>query len=181
MTKKTLFFVAALIPEPFRDEVRAFQEYASEHFHSVAALRIMPHITLVPPFDASEAQVDKITDALKYVGNSQKQFEISLNGFGSFGKHVIYIQVTGAKELKVLADALGDALRKRGVPVKQETRLIHPHVTVAYKDLGTEVFDEAFGHFSHLPFSGKFVLDSFMLLRFQHGHWREMQAFPLAE
>jgi len=175
MTRKSLYFVATLIPEPWRSEISVFQEYADEHFHSKAALRTPPHITLIPPFHATEDQYMQITDALSEVCEIQRRFEISLDGFNSFGKRVIYIQVSPVTELKALADLISQALRSRKVSFKTEDRHYHPHVTIAYKDLGTEVFDEAYTHYRQTQFSATVAVESVTLLRHQHGRWHVVE------
>jgi 2'-5' RNA ligase len=177
MTQKSLYFIAVVIPEPVRTEVRAFQEYTSEHFHSKAALHIPPHITLVPPFWVKDHQRVLITQALEGVCNTQEYFEVSINGFGSFGNRVIYLHVLSIAALGALAADLHKALHSKGLDVNTESRNYHPHITVAYKDLGSEVFDEAFAHFRHVQFSGTFKAENLTLLRHQHGKWHASEEF----
>lgn len=178
--KKALFFVAIVIPDPAAREIRSLQQYAATQFSSHAALRLPPHITLVPPFIAGENQTDQVVNALGLVAHVQARFNVDLQGFGYFGKKVIYINVTAEADLGAQASGLIDALQQSGLPVKTEERLYHPHITVAYKDLKPEFFDRAITYYRETGFARKFEVQGYTLLRKDGGGWKQFRdiAFP---
>lgn len=176
--KKALYFVAIVIPEPIASEVRVLQEYIAAHFESKAALRSPPHITLVPPFSAEESQIDHLSKTIRSLaGTMRSDVQIDLDGFGKFGKRVVFVHIKPNSALTDIAALTSEALRDNGFAIKEEHREYHPHVTVAFKDLKPVMFDQVWSYLSAMEMKHTFAAHSLALLSLQEGSWRIMKTF----
>jgi len=107
-----------------------------------AASRIVPHVTLVPPFEVDDPALLK--DDLASIARSTPAFTVAADGFGYFGDRVWYVdldQVPPLCALKEAAEAVvrWHAVRLMGHRPGNET---HFHVTLAYKDVTPALFLE---------------------------------------
>src|SRR4051812_9636997 len=88
---QNLYFIAIIPPEPVYSEVKEFQHHIAKKYHSRGALKPPSHITLIPPFQQPPS---KEIDLIKFIKNfaaARSKFELSVDGFGSFGVGVIYV------------------------------------------------------------------------------------------
>lgn len=171
MSRKALFFVAICLPEPTAGEVRKLQQDAATHFQSRAALRSPAHITLVPPFSTSEDRIEVIAQAIGNVASTQKPYEIALDGFGHFGNRVIFLKVNSQADMGQQAAVLLKVLQDIDLPLKTEDRAFHPHVTIAFKDLRRQYFEDAYSYFKGIQFSHHFTARDYTLLKREEGRW----------
>ncbi|HQR28182.1 MAG TPA: 2'-5' RNA ligase family protein [Nocardioides sp.] len=128
--------VALAIPEPWGQQL---QDYRTSVGEATAAL-IPAHITLVPPVDVPEAELEEIQDHLAHVALTVPRFQVQLRGTGTFRpvSPVVFVAVAaGGDGCEQLADAL-----RRG-PLGVELQFpYHPHVTIAHH-LPDEALDRA--------------------------------------
>jgi 2'-5' RNA ligase len=171
MTKKSLYFIAMVVPAPIGTEIREIQNYVSTHFHSKASLRSPPHITLVSPFAAGETDLTVITELIENHVLIIEPFQVVLDGFGRFSNRVIFVNVKVSTSLSDLARELTNAMMRGGLPVRQERREYHPHVTIAFKDLKPDMFRRAWNYFREAEFFRTFEASSITLLKHVDGRW----------
>ena len=138
--------VAIALPEPWASEL---QDYRTALGDETATL-IPTHITLVPPVDLTEDQIDAAEGHLEAAASSAEPFEIHLRGTGTFRpvSPVVFVTVVeGISSCEQLADAV-----RRG-PLEVDLRFpYHPHVTIAHH-LDDATLDRAFGELAHFECS----------------------------
>lgn len=82
------YFVALLPPGSIQDEVTAIKTDICQRFHSCAALKLPPHITLQPPFLYPVDQEHILTRVLSDCASKMPDLTIRLDGFGVFSPMV---------------------------------------------------------------------------------------------
>jgi 2'-5' RNA ligase len=168
--KKVLHFIAIVIPEPLASRIRMIQEYIATHFESKAALRSPPHITLVAPFYADDAGVQRIAEVLPQV-KEEHALNVRLKGFDHFGRRVVFVHVDPDPKLSGLASRLVRSLIDEGLDVKEETREYHPHVTVAFKDLTPRMYTHVWDYVQSIELEAELEIGQITLLRLHEGRW----------
>ena len=181
MATERLFFVALLPPENVQQKATKIKEYFSQVYHSRAALKSPPHITLQPPFKWNLADLPILQQHLQEFAQSKAPIPLSLDGFGSFRQRVIYINVIKTPELiaiqrqfwKYLESSLGiiDEMAKK--------RPFSPHLTVAYRDLTRDNFQKAWSEFTDKEFLFEFIIPQLTLLIHNGKHWQICDNFTL--
>jgi 2'-5' RNA ligase len=133
--------VAVAIPEPWATEL---QDYRTNVGDSMAAT-IPTHITLVPPTEVTDDELEKIEAHLTTAAADVPTFEVHLRGTGTFRpvSPVVFVSVVeGISQCEQLADAV-----RRGPLAVDLTFPYHPHVTIAH-DLDDAQLDQAFDELS---------------------------------
>ncbi len=138
--------------------------------------RLIPtHITLVPPTEVAEGDLDAITDHLEAAARSQEAFEVRLHGTGTFRptSPVVFIGVIAG-----IAGCIDLAAATCSGPLAIDTEFpYHPHVTVAHH-LAEEALDRAFTELA--GYETTFEVTEFWLYVHNEDHgWRPTRAFPL--
>jgi 2'-5' RNA ligase len=129
--------VAVAIPEPWATEL---QDYRTSVGDTMAAT-IPTHITLVPPTEVDDDELEKIGAHLAAVAADVQTFDVHLRGTGSFRpvSPVVFVGLAeGISKFEQLADAV------RSGPLAVDLHFpYHPHVTIAHH-LSEEQLDRAF-------------------------------------
>lgn len=163
--------VALAIPEPWASEL---QEYRTS-LGDLTATRIPTHITLAPPTEVAEADVEKLIDHLGTAASGVASFDIHLRGTGTFRPVSPVVFVTVAKGISQCEQL---AWRVRSGPLDVALQYpYHPHVTIAH-DLPDAVLDRAFRELA--GFECVFEAVEFHL--YSHDEekgWRPSRGFPL--
>ena len=179
MYKKELYFIALIPHNELRDDVRAVKERIRSAHGAGHALKSPAHITLQMPFKRAQADELVISDELRDFALGEKCFRIDLNGFGAFPPKVIYIRITDPDPVIGLHGRLKDVLLSRlGFMEDEIMRHVHPHITVATRDLTREAFREAWPGFMNEEFTGQFDVRSIFLLRHNGRNWEVLEEYP---
>ena len=129
--------VAVAIPEPWATQL---QDYRTGLGDTMAAT-IPTHITLVPPTEVTQEELEKIEAHLASVAAETLGFQVHLRGTGTFRpvSPVVFVSVVeGISRCEQLSDAV-----RRG-PLDVDLHFpYHPHVTIAHH-LSDEQLDQAF-------------------------------------
>jgi len=181
MSSKKHYFIAVLPPPPISAEINEIKNYIAEKFHSKAALRSPPHITLYMPFWWEEEE-EKLKDYLLKFAAEQTPLEIALKGFGAFPPRVIYIKIKAPHEFEILQFSLKDYLRdKPGIfNEKFFSRPFRPHLTVAFRDLTKIDFERAWLEFKNKQFNHRFKMNALCLLKHNGKHWEIDEEFKMS-
>lgn len=170
-----LFFIAIIPHKSLADEITAIKHDFAHRFDSRRALRIMPHITLAPPFKLFEGKRKGLIEWFGKLTFSVKPFDVSLNGFGAFDKAknpVIYINPEHSQSLidlqRQLTGKLQDLLPREKAFTEPH---FHPHMTVAYRDLKPEHFGRAWAEYQSKPFAAGFAVSAIHLLEHDGSKW----------
>lgn len=157
-----------------QQEVTAFKQIALTRFASGHALKSPPHITLIPPFLQDQEDFSSLQDFASLL----VPFTVRLNGFSRFDQRVIYVDVPIDESLIACQQALA-AFCTGQFNIKTDARPFHPHMTVAFKDLKSAVFSEAWRYFSGLDYKRNFIANAITLLRHTGERWQIMTEFSM--
>ena len=123
-----------------RDLVKqlAFDVSAKFHVKGVTDRRVVPHVTLVGPFSATDEK--RLVRTLDEVANDYDLVTFKLDGFRSFGnwltgKRVLAINVEPSSELNRLRSELVKRLAEFCQLDKHDKKEFKPHATIAFKDI----------------------------------------------
>jgi 2'-5' RNA ligase len=149
-----------IVNEKVKEEKRLFKN----NYDSGLSIGAHPHITLAA-FLAKESMEEKLTLLLQQVCDRHNQFSVSLNDFGGFPPHTIYIKVKNPKpfqNLKTSLKLVEDYLKKEGCPSIQYSG--KPHLTVARK-IVKDVYRTAIQTYGSRSFKELFVATELILLK----------------
>ncbi len=174
-----LYFIALLPGEELRERIRAVKERMRDEFGASHALKSPAHITLQKPFKMSGSGISAIRAALAELVLNEKPFPVTLDGYGSFPPRVIFISIADPAPARALHRRLTEMLAaKRCLPDDEIMHDLHPHITVATRDLSREAFREAWPQLKDEEFSGSFTVSSIFLLRHNGRYWETEREFP---
>jgi 2'-5' RNA ligase len=163
--------VAVAIPEPWATEL---QDYRASVGDTTAA-KIPTHITLVPPTEVDDEQLERIEHHLASAAEEVGGFLVHLRGTGTFRptSPVVFVSLAeGISQCEQLAEAV-----RRGPLAVDLAFPYHPHVTIAHH-LSDEQLDRAFDELA--DFECEFDVADFKL--YVHDDdlgWRPTRYFAL--
>ena len=124
------------------------------------------------PFRRPEADEKYIISTLKEFSNPQFSFEIKLDGFDCFTPRVIFIRVANHQPIIELHKKLNNVLSNNlNFNHKVLTHKLHPHMTIATRDLTEEAFNKAWPQYASKEFNASFKADSLFLLKHNGKYW----------
>lgn len=161
--------VAIAIPDPYGKELHDWREQLGDP----DAVKIPPHVTLLPPRGVPEIDLDTVVEHLEEVAGLARPFRLHLRGAATFRpvSPVVFVQlVQGMAEC---------ALLERGVrsgPLTGEVGFsYYPHVTVAH-ELDEGELDRALSELD--DYEADFEVTGFSLFeRARDGFWRPIREF----
>jgi 2'-5' RNA ligase len=163
--------VAVSVPDPWGEQLRAHRL----SFGDAQAGSIPTHITLLPPTDLSEGDLERVEKHLAGVAERMPAFPVHLRGTGTFRpvSPVVFVALaSGISQVELLAAAV----RSGPLDVPQAFPY-HPHVTVAH-DVPDAALDRAFTEL--VGFECAFEVSSFSLFRPDPGNgWVRCSSFEL--
>jgi len=170
---KALYYIAVVLPSPQADAVKILQNRAHTEYHSRAALRSPPHITLQAPFRLALDQVGVLKQVLTEFASSYSPVSIELDGFGCFPPRVVFVRVIENQALSLIQHDLIKTLTENQMvgSGEQGSRAFHPHITIAFRDLIQRHFRSLWGEVEHESFVGRFTAGGITLLRHNGKIW----------
>lgn len=160
-----LYCIVIIPPEPIYSETREFQEHFAEKYKSKAALKPPPHLTLIPPAMLASEKEAVIFRYLENIASNYEPFEVSIDGFGSFGVGVIYAELILTDPLRKLEKELSLSFYKKFHVERGPSHRFIAHITLAYKDLNPPMFAQAWEEFKDKLYRRKWTPDGITLLR----------------
>ncbi|MFD0933548.1 2'-5' RNA ligase family protein [Psychroflexus salinarum] len=168
----SMYFIALIPPEDLKNGITELKKEIANRFDSKHALRLPPHITLQIPFNVNEEDENKFIKQLEEFTKQHIPFRVVLSGFGSFNSKVIYIDVLHSRPIVELHEKLIEVTREFIEKKPEgEKKKMNPHITIAYRDLSKERFDEAWSEFSQRSFEAVFVAKSLFLFKHNGKSW----------
>jgi 2'-5' RNA ligase len=163
--------VSVAVPEPWGSELQRYRIEAGDE----TARQIPTHITLLPPHEVAEAQIDDVVTHLGEVATRTRPFRVHLRGTGTF-RPVSPVVFVGVVEGISACEQLESAVRQ-GPLVLERAFPYHPHVTVAHH-LPEHKLEQAFTELER--FDAAFdVHEVWMYLHDEVSGWQPTKAFPL--
>ena len=179
MNDAARYFLAIVPPEPVLSQVLSLKKEACRQFNSCAALKSPSHITLHMPFLWKEKKIDQLLGALSAFSTGIHYVDIRLNKIGHFGNRVIFLDPEANEDLLMLQSMLVKTVRLKLKLLNAEykDRAYQPHMTIAFRDLKKQVFDEAYEYFTQKKLSFRFQAKDFALLRHDGKQWHDYKRF----
>jgi 2'-5' RNA ligase len=176
---KTLYLVALLPPDPVFAETWALKQEVHQLTGSRNAVRLPPHITLIPPLRQDDAFEAACTAALTSFAATQPSFRVGLDGFAWFGGRTLFVRVSGAAALQRFHAALMAWCGTHLPAVQPETRPFTPHLTLATRDLPPAQVPALREQFAARSYAAEFAVYSLTLFRHDGQHWQARATFEL--
>ncbi len=176
-----LYFIALLPPPDLRETVRRLKEEMRDRFGAGHALKSPAHITLQMPFKRSSGSERRLAEGLAEFAGRQSPFTIRLSGFDCFAPRVLFVRVDNHRPVQKLHERLKRVLiRPIGLKPDELNERVHPHLTIATRDLRKAAFREAWAEFKERPFVAAFEVQSLFLLKHNGRRWEVFREFPFS-
>lgn len=168
----SLYFIA-LIPDPaLKEKIRLIKEAIKEKYNTNHALKLPAHITLQVPFKMESTREGELFTFLNTFAQNQKGIIIELSGFGAFPPRVLFIKVKNHEPIKDMHKKLQSLLDiKITLNEREKVKEIHPHVTLATRDLTRKNFFNALEDLKQQEFTDSFFAKSLFLLKHNGKNW----------
>lgn len=177
---QTLYLVALLPPEPVFADIWGLKQEVHRLTGSRNAVRLPPHITLVPPLRQDDTFEARCVAALSGFAATQAPFAVELDGFAWFDDRTLFVRVSDAAAVKALHAALFEWCAARLPEIKPESRPFTPHLTLATRDLPPARVPELRQRFAARAYAARFVASSLTLFRHDGHQWQPRATFELA-
>ncbi len=180
--KNALYFIAILTPDNVSKVINEYKNYFKDTYRVSRALNSPPHITLFPPFRWPVSKIGILNTSLRKFSEIHQGMYIHMQGFGAFRPRVIYTGISENEPLKMLWQALATWLQKDiQLGTGPDQRGFHPHITLAFKDLTSEIFYKAWPEFKDRQLDMQFFAEQLSLLKHNGRQWEVLRDFPLNE
>ncbi|HRN47326.1 MAG TPA: 2'-5' RNA ligase family protein [Niabella sp.] len=171
-----IYFIAIIPPQDICDEINVFKNDFKNRFHSQAALKIVPHITLKPPFKLTISKHEELCKWFKELDFSMKPFLQVLDGFGSFEtsrRPVVFVKPVMNNSLSQLQQELLHHFTNRfsWIEVRESDRKFKPHITIGYRDLDHRAYIQAWQEYKEKHYNSSFEVNEICLLQHKDGRW----------
>ena len=119
-----------------------------------------------------EGKEPQLKNAISEFSQSCTGFEVRLKNFAAFKPRVIFVDVVPNDELQSLHARLEEFLiEKKQFLISKEDRPLHPHVSIATRDLHKKAFRDAWEIFSEKSYETSWVTSGISLLRHDQKKW----------
>lgn len=181
--KGSLYFIAVLPEEVrLRDALSELKQKISKEYTTRHALKSPPHITLQRPFKRAESFEDKLLPALKTFAATQSAFKVVLKGYGAFPPKVLYLKIEDHRPFEAIHFELNTVLSHQlSFSDKELNNRIHPHLTLAHRDLDEKNFSRAWKEYSNYPFEAQFKAEQLVLLKHNGQSWDIYRTFAFGK
>ena len=165
--------VSVAVPEPWGTELQEYRIAAGDD----AARYIPTHITLLPPHEVADGDIEAVVSHLAVVAAELKPFRVHLRGTGTFQpvSPVVFVGVVeGISQCEQLAIGV-----RQGPLAIERLFPYHPHVTIAHH-LSDAQLEKAFTDLQ--DFDAAFdVQEMWMYLHDDATGWKPTHAFELGD
>ncbi|MCM4160185.1 2'-5' RNA ligase family protein [Antarcticibacterium flavum] len=176
-----LYFLALIPPEIIKQEVKILKEEIRLKYAAKHALKLPAHITLIPPFKLQEKQKTSLLETLTNFTAREEPLEIFLSGFGGFPPGVLFIDVENKEPIIRFYDRLQTVLEDIPGALQKQNKPLHPHITLATRDLKEEFYDRAWNDLKARQYKISFTAAHLYLLWHNGRSWEVYVQFPLQE
>ena len=150
--------------EELRNQILRLKKEFAEKYKAPLAFHTKPHIALVN-FQSYQMTQERIVNRIGTIAMGIEPFKVELSGFCSFPSHTIYANVTTKVPIQNVVKELKSATQLMTLSKENKPHFIEEsHFTICRK-LKPWQFEQGWSEYSHRHFSGRFIADSFILLR----------------
>ena len=173
-----LYFIAISPPAKIRKDVEKIKKELKNEFGIQHALKLPAHITLQIPFRMPENREGILIKKLQKFTGERTSFTSELDGFGRFAKNVIFVNILDHSPYIKLHRELQDLiLNFIDLKSHEISSKIHPHITVATRDLKRSHFPEVWDYFKAKDISETFIIEHLQLLKHNGETWDVIKKF----
>ncbi len=149
--------------EELRHKIEKCRLLLTEKYHLLQPQAGRPNVSLVR-FTAVKMTEEKIIRRLQLIAMEEKPFVIELQDYGSYPMHAIFIRVANQPRVLQLIKNLKQARRLMKATGDDPHFLLDPNMALAGR-IPKEKYLEAMKEYLHKKFTGRFLADSFLLLK----------------
>lgn len=145
-------------------QVRAEQQFFSSQFHVPAQVKTKPYITIAK-FCATEQMEETIIRWMHRVISANKSFEVTIDEFGAFRPHTIFLKIKDHQPFVQLATGLkviDQYIQSYGCPKMQLVE--NAHLAIAGR-LDVLTYEQAVKVYAEKTFRASFDVNELVLLR----------------
>ncbi|ERM83601.1 hypothetical protein P872_02970 [Rhodonellum psychrophilum GCM71 = DSM 17998] len=176
----TKYFVAYVPEGEIQEEATKLKLELYEAFNLKYALKSPSHVTLKMPFSWNEAKEEKLIQKIKEFFDGFQALPLTFQGFGKFGRRVIFVNVVGNPELSKMQREFSSYCKTALNQVEElSDKSFRPHMTLAYKDTKENRFEEYWDFISQKKFSKEVLVDKIALLKRVERKWQVIHFFVL--
>ena len=180
--KHPLYFIALIPPTKIIQEVDAIKKQLKNEFGIKHALKLEAHITLQIPFRMPESKEAILIKKLQKFSGDHNSINTQLDGFGRFAKNVIFIKVLDHDPfIKLHAELQELMLNFIELKSHEISSKIHPHITLATRDLKRSHFPEIWDNFQDRKYSTSVEFNKMQLLKHNGKIWIPIYSFKFSE
>lgn len=176
---KALYFAALIPPTEVKDEILRLKLEMKEKYDATHALKLPAHITIVPPVWVEDTSAFEFIQVLKSIATAQPSFPVELQDFGHFGKRVLFIEVVDQDTIGQLFGKISKSLISLFPKLSESA--IHPHITIATRDLSVENFQKAWKEFQSRSYNNSFSAEALFLLKHNGKSWDILAELPFRQ
>ena len=158
-------FVLVLQPheELWNKILKVKAEFANQYNHP-STNKLKPHIALVN-FTTWAMMEDRIVQRLQAIAMGIAPFKVELQDYGSYPSHTIFINVTTKSPIQDLVRQIKQVQRLLKASNEIKPHFIEEsHIAIARK-LKPWQYEQGWLEYSNRQFTGRFIADSFLLLK----------------
>jgi 2'-5' RNA ligase len=181
---KSLYLTALLPSDDIAQREHILKKEISEKYRTKVAIKKTAHITIIPPFWADIDHIEKLFPVFESACQKITPFNIRLNEIGNFkSSKTVFIKVEENESIQLLYQKLALSLvpntwmSLKHFPFKKLT----PHMTLAYRDLNSETFNQIWNDYKDLEFKGEFNVTKLDILKMVNGLWTKYSSFKLGD
>ena len=150
--------------EELVNKIKSIRDEFAKKLKTNSAHYLKPHIALVN-FMALEMCEERIINRLASISMGLTPTKIELKDYGSYPSHSIFINVVSKIPLLTIVDQLKTAQSLLKLSKDNKPHFIEdPHILISRK-LKVWQYEQGWLEFSHRFFTGRFIADSFLLLK----------------
>lgn len=167
-----LYFIASIPPAKIRTEIEDLKKEIREKHDIKHALKLPAHITLQIPFRMNETKEEILIKKLQKFCTRHQSFQTKLEGFGKFEKKVIFINVKKPEPFIFLYEKLQELMLSfLNLKSHEISSNIHPHITIATRDLKRSDFPKVWDEFKDRNYTATFKVEDLYLLKHNGKTW----------
>ena len=149
--------------EELRNKIEKSRQELEGKYHIQQPHTGRPNVTLVR-FTTTKVMEEKIIHRLRFIAMEEKPFVVELKDFGSYPMHAIFICIANQPRVLALIKNLKSARRLMKAGGEDPHFLLDPQMALAGR-LPKEKYLEAMKEYLHKRFTGRFLADSYLLLK----------------
>ena len=179
MEVKCQYLFVVVPPAELADEIHRIRIAFAGKYNCKAALKPPVHITLIPTYWA----VPRAETKLLYLNDwaaTLKPFPVKLINFGTFPNNgVVFINVEKSAELDALHTGLSKVKDVLPSGTFRSIGSLQPHITIGYRDIPPELYEQATNEYLQKTFSADFIADSFQLWKHNGKRWETLHTYKM--